>query len=560
MYSLRIPCPNILASILALALSASVLPHLQSATIAVPGDHATVQAAVNAAADGDIIEITNSAVYNEDVTIAKTLTLRGAEGQRPTIQNANSIERFAHLGIIGPDCLGTVVRAAGCQLSNITFSNPQVEADAAGVSSALTIIAPGVTTENCTITTVDTAPGDNVGVAVVDLDLPTGGNPPMDTLFKDCLFDTNKFGLAISWFIAPAIIPTVTVDGCTFTNNTGSSLEMDTGNVQVINCTFMDNPGTGIEVGAGSVSVVDSVFARNGLQNGCAINVELATNWDETAEAPMPSPVGEGLPAGSIQLSRCIFYAHGDPDIALDPTVRVHEGTLNASHCIFTENYSNHLVMDNSGEEIAPAQVFIDHCDFYRSLLSSEIVIYDMGGPQQITFQIKNSILTEGDDGLWSIENEFWEPAPGNELQAHYVAFYDPSLLEGDLIMEELNNLYFSTGLPPYNNTDPTDPTSFMLPTGNALLTAGENGTYLGARGTGVEPHPPILVAIEQTETGIRLCWNSQNGRTYEVQQRSDLDSANWEAFATVPSAGETTCWESATDGTGSRFWRIVLP
>jgi len=113
MYSLRIPCPNILASILALALSASVLPHLQSATIAVPGDHATVQAAVNAAADGDIIEITNSAVYNEDVTIAKTLTLRGAEGQRPTIQNANSIERFAHLGIIGPDCLGTVVRAAG---------------------------------------------------------------------------------------------------------------------------------------------------------------------------------------------------------------------------------------------------------------------------------------------------------------------------------------------------------------------------------------------------------------------------------------------------------------
>lgn len=560
MYSLRIPSSHFLALMLALILSASAVPALHSATIAVPDDHATVQAAVNAAADGDIIEITNSAVYNEDVTIAKTLTLRGVEGQRPTIQNANSIERFAHLGIVGPDCLGTVVRAPGCRLSNITFSNPQVEADAAGVSSALTIIAPGVTIENCTITTVDTAPDDNVGVAVVDLDLPTGGNPPMDTLFKNCLFDTNKFGLAISWFIAPAIIPTVTVDGCTFTNNSGSSLEMDTGNVQVTNSTFMDNPGTGIEVGAGSVNVVDTVFARNGMQNGCAINVELATNWDETAEAPVPSPVGEGLPAGSILLIRCVFYAHGDPEFAFDPTVRVHEGTLEASHCIFTENYASHLMMDNAGEEIAPAQVFIDHCDFYQSVYFSEIVIYNLSGPQQLTFQIKNSIVTEGDGGLWAIENEFWEPVPENDFQAQYVAFYDPMLNEGDIVMEQLNNLFFNTGMPPYNNTDPTAPDSFLLPEGHALLTAGENGTYLGARGTGIEPHAPILVAIEQTETGIRLCWNSQNSRNYEVQQRSDLEADSWETIATVPSAGETTCWESPTDGTGARFWRIVLP
>ncbi len=124
------------------------------------------------------------------------MTLRGVEGQRPTIQNTNSIERFAHLGIVGPDCLGTVVRAAGCRLSSITFSNPQVEADAAGVSGALTIIAGVLTIENCTITTVDTAPDDNVGVAVVDLSADRR-QPCSDTLFKDCLFDTNKFGLAI---------------------------------------------------------------------------------------------------------------------------------------------------------------------------------------------------------------------------------------------------------------------------------------------------------------------------------------------------------------------------
>jgi hypothetical protein len=216
--------------------------------------------------------------------------------------------------------------------------------------------------------------------------------------------------------------------------------------------------------------------------------------------------------------------------------------------------------MDNGGEETTPAEVYIDHCDFYQSLNSSEIVISDIAGGQHITFEITNSIISEGDGTFWAIDNEFFVPVPENNFSAHYNAIYDPMLGEGDLFMEESNNLYFDTGLPPYNSTDPMDPGSFLLPAGHALLTAGMDGTFLGARGTGIQPHPPIVVTIEATESGVQLCWNSQENRSYEVQKRSSLNSGNWVTVETVSSQGDTTCWDAATDTEETQFWQIVLP
>ena len=113
-------------TLIGLWLALGALPSVDAATIRVPGDHSTVQAAVNAAAPGDVVEITNSATYTEDLTITTPVTLRGAAGQRPTLAAAHTAERFGHLGITGPDRFGAVVRVPGVGV--IEEINERIEA------------------------------------------------------------------------------------------------------------------------------------------------------------------------------------------------------------------------------------------------------------------------------------------------------------------------------------------------------------------------------------------------------------------------------------------------
>ena len=60
-----------------------------AATLTVPGDYATIQAAVDAAAPGDTIAV-SAGVYYEHVTIAKPLTLTGAGAGATTIDGSGS--------------------------------------------------------------------------------------------------------------------------------------------------------------------------------------------------------------------------------------------------------------------------------------------------------------------------------------------------------------------------------------------------------------------------------------------------------------------------------------
>ena len=57
----------------------------QAFVISVPGDHATLTAAIDAATTGDTILITNTAVYPESITIGKPLIIRAAANAAPVI-------------------------------------------------------------------------------------------------------------------------------------------------------------------------------------------------------------------------------------------------------------------------------------------------------------------------------------------------------------------------------------------------------------------------------------------------------------------------------------------
>ena len=76
-------------SFLGLALLAAGLP-AQAATINVPADHATINAAVAAAGTSDTIVINNSATYSEALILSKKVTITAAVGMTPTISSATT--------------------------------------------------------------------------------------------------------------------------------------------------------------------------------------------------------------------------------------------------------------------------------------------------------------------------------------------------------------------------------------------------------------------------------------------------------------------------------------
>jgi parallel beta-helix repeat protein len=79
----RIATPA-LVCILALATSACF-----GATITVPGDHATIGAAVAAASDGDLINV-SPGIYTENIVVDKAVVIRGVQGSDVTTLTAAS--------------------------------------------------------------------------------------------------------------------------------------------------------------------------------------------------------------------------------------------------------------------------------------------------------------------------------------------------------------------------------------------------------------------------------------------------------------------------------------
>lgn len=74
-----------------------------AATINVPGDHATISAAVAAAANGDTVLITDSSIYAEAVQINKPITLMAAPGQSPVIRGAGETASYIIRTVTGAD-------------------------------------------------------------------------------------------------------------------------------------------------------------------------------------------------------------------------------------------------------------------------------------------------------------------------------------------------------------------------------------------------------------------------------------------------------------------------
>ena len=134
-------------------------------------DYASIQAAINAASAGDVIEI-QSGFYNETITINKNITFRGIDtgGGLPTVANTFLCN---HPGSILGD-VRPFILFGGCPNENIHLYNNTFEGGKAlSSSSNMTIIKPCMDFNGDPSYIIEIQankssvnPGDNLGIAL----------------------------------------------------------------------------------------------------------------------------------------------------------------------------------------------------------------------------------------------------------------------------------------------------------------------------------------------------------------------------------------------------------
>jgi len=158
-------------------------PMAVAATIKVPADQPTLQAAVNQASAGDTI-VVSAGIYRESIRLKANLTLRSAGDDAP---DANGLQRAAATVIDGGGKAAqqpAVTLAEGCTLDGFTITNVGVfdqaiwdkhaathgeelgdDEGAAGAEGTLpAVLVPGV---NCLVTNCLVHDNGNVGIAVL---------------------------------------------------------------------------------------------------------------------------------------------------------------------------------------------------------------------------------------------------------------------------------------------------------------------------------------------------------------------------------------------------------
>ena len=205
------------------------------AVITVPEDHASIQAAIDVAADGDTIVIAAGTYFEHDLVIeGKGLTIRGALDERnlpATTIDAGQQGRVLSISTIDADH-ATV-------LGNLVLTGGLVDGDGAGLQG---VFAPGWVM-NCRFTAND-AMGRGGGVHV------EGASP----LFGACRFDGNTAGDSAG-FHAEGV--SATLAGCVVDGNVAT-----TGIIGGVGHAACGGGGKG-EPPACSLTIDDSIVCGN---------------------------------------------------------------------------------------------------------------------------------------------------------------------------------------------------------------------------------------------------------------------------------------------------------
>jgi len=317
---------TLLGSFVTLVFLCQVTGSVYGDVIHVPGDYPTIQAGIDAAFDGDIVEVadaTYTGVGNKELDFGgRLITVRCPNGPDACIIDCESLGRglYFHSGETANAVFEgfTITNgyayeggAVSCESSSPTFTNCVFHNNEAVNGGAMYITASEPTVRNCLF-------HDNIAV--------TGGGIwsfESSLLIIDCTFRDNANSAVSSRDGA------VSITGCTFTGNGDSALSYTRGTASVIDCTFEQNTGSSggaIRTAYADVIVVGSVFRRNSSSVGGAI-----FNDDFY--------YGYGEYAGSLEVYNCVFVGNTASSTGHRTGGAIHNcGVALAVNCVFTAN------------------------------------------------------------------------------------------------------------------------------------------------------------------------------------------------------------------------------
>lgn len=273
--------------LLALMLLVPALFAVAQTTRNVPGTYGSIQAAVNAAVDGDIIAIA-AGTYNESVSVSKALTFNGA-GQASTIVDPASGSgfqvnapgksvTFSGLTVTGAPDEGINVASAGSlTITNVTSSNNGTGSDGSGVN---VVSVSGASTVTGLTASGNKRHGLSIGSSNVAV---SGGTFNGNGVAGDIATGSGILVKSESGAISNVSIDGVTANGNmsaginVYATGTGTVSNVDIGQTTIVNLT--DN-GSNVSPGPGGAAVL--IY---GAVDGTAITANATSTGAVTKDA-----------------------------------------------------------------------------------------------------------------------------------------------------------------------------------------------------------------------------------------------------------------------------------
>ncbi|MCE2885046.1 MAG: hypothetical protein LW806_09140, partial [Planctomycetaceae bacterium] len=338
------------------ALSATSL--CKAAEIHVPADHATIQAAINASANGDTVVVAPG-TYTELVRLnGKAITLRSEAGAGKTI--------------IDGGALGTTVKFVNSETSSTVLEGFTIRNGRAAVGGGMYINSASPTIRDCVIAS-NIALDRGGGVAAVNA-RPTftdcvfdanraterGGGVYMivnsDITFTGCDFNLNEARNRNAESAGGAVAAETSSDptfaNCTFTGNkaepdgseydgdcTGGALYVAGPTATVQSCTFTGNHAT---MRGGDTARGGAIFS---IQSPVINGSTFASNFVRSTSAGSGSGYGGAIYVStSLELANCTLTANHASDSSSSQGGAVWCGSsFAATDCSFESNFTKAL-------------------------------------------------------------------------------------------------------------------------------------------------------------------------------------------------------------------------
>ena len=291
-----------------------------AATINVPGDYATIQAAIDASSNNDVIEV-SSGMYPEMLeVVGRQITIRGASGGDKPIINGE--------GMPGP--MVSISSNSNCTIENLIVQN----ANGAYQGAGLYVVDSTVQANNCLVQNNHASYGGGFYFSIEDSDVEASA-------FANCQFINNS---AVHWNNTighPNDQARHSITDCMFINESSYHGGVLFGRSNVERCLFTGCSGSMYRAGifADDVMVADSVFYANGPGNLLGVYFGV------------PAPQG-------VRFSGCVLadvsgtvlnYPNGSD-------VRVE----NSSFCGTTSSYWTAAVADDGGNTMCQGNYCMD--------------------------------------------------------------------------------------------------------------------------------------------------------------------------------------------------------